>query len=175
MSKADKQFSMPLEPKYFWLSWGVLFFILAVFGGLAVLFAMLKALPPSVFYVHTIIGVMVVAVFPFAYLAAPRGVALSGDDLVIQKTIGPVRVPLQDVTEADVQELTGVIRTMGVGGFYGAWGQMKSEEIPKFEGYLTRSTQFVVLQRKGAPPLVLTPERPDEFVKELQARIHTEA
>ena len=171
MSSEAKLYPMSLSRQYFLFSWGVFAFMVAVFVGVGVLLSSIPSVPPYSLYFLYVIAPMILCVFPAVYVASPRALALTDTTLTVKKWMGPVELRLTDITGARVEELSGVIRVMGVGGFYGAWGEMKCKELDSFEGYLTRSKRYVVLERKGQKPLVVTPNNANDFVQDVIQRL----
>lgn len=173
MSETRAQFPMSMDRKFTLFTWGVVLFQTSIFVGLGVVFWSLSSLPPYVFYVHCAIAALVLGIMPFVYFATPRSLSLTETSLNIHTAMGRAReMPLHDIAGVRVETLSRIIRTMGVGGMFGAWGEMKSEELPQFEGYITRSNKHVILERTNDKPLVLTPDDPEAFAQALQQQLN---
>jgi hypothetical protein len=52
---------------------------------------------------------------------------------------------------------------IGVGGLWGAFGWIWSSKRGSIETYISRTDELVWIARRDALPLLLTPERPEEF------------
>jgi hypothetical protein len=102
---------------------------------------------------------------------APRGFAVNDIELVIDRAMRPVKIPLSSVTEvrhlADL-EMAGTVRTMGASGFYAHYGWFWNKQLGKFLLYSCRFNGLVLL-RAGKEVFVLGPEDPESFVTELRA------
>jgi hypothetical protein len=102
-----------------------------------------------------------VVVLAGAWAMAPRELVVEGGELRIERRLWPaLRVPLADVERASpIDSLgKGVLRLGGVGGFFGSYGFFRSEKLGWFRLYGTRRGQAVLIARRGALPLVVTPD-----------------
>ena len=102
---------------------------------------------------------------------APRGFALNDIELVIDRAMRPIRIPLSSVTEvrrvADA-EMKGTLRTMGASGFYAHYGWFWNRALGKFRQYACRF-DALVLVRAGTAVFVLGPEDPEGFEADVRA------
>ena len=102
---------------------------------------------------------------------APRGFALNDIELLIDRALYPLKIPLSSVTEtrrlADA-EMKGTLRTMGASGFYAHYGWFWNRALGKFRLYACRFDNLVLV-RAGNKVFVLGPEDPDSFVADLRA------
>ncbi len=173
MNSNTQRFSMSPDPNTIVFSVGLLAFLVGVFWGIGYLLGSIPSVPSYALYLHYGIAGLVIAIFPIVYMAGPRNLELTDRSLTVHKTLGAVSYSLHNVKSVRVEELTGLIRTMGVGGFFGSWGEMKSHQIDKFEGYITRSGPYVVVERTDGWPLVVTPTDVEGFVVALKERLAT--
>ena len=63
----------------------------------------------------------------------------------------------------------GQLYRVGAGGLWGGFGLLWRPGT-KVEFYSSRMDGWVLIQRQGRPPLLITPERPDELVALLSSR-----
>jgi len=63
------------------------------------------------------------------------------------------------------------IRLVGAGGLWGVFGLCWSKGLGKFDAYVCRSDAMVLVAFQGRRPLLITPERPEEFIAALESRI----
>lgn len=107
-------------------------------------------------------------------LLAPGQYAVKASAVVIRR-LGPnIRIPLDDITEvgvADKGTFRGAIRMMASGGLFGYFGKFRSPELGKFDAYVTRWEGLVLIRRKSANPVVLSPDEPDKFAGAIQAAL----
>jgi hypothetical protein len=103
---------------------------------------------------------LVVGTFAVAYAMAPRALVVEGGELRIERRLWPaLRVSLADVERASpIDSLGGALRLGGVGGYFGSYGFFRSETLGWFRLYGTRRGQAVLIARRGAMPLVVTPD-----------------
>ncbi|MCX5792790.1 MAG: PH domain-containing protein [Elusimicrobia bacterium] len=125
---------------------------------------------PSVWLILSVVFFMWAIAF-FTRGLAPRGFALNDIELVIDRAMRPIRIPLSSVTEvrrvADA-EMKGTLRTMGASGFYAHYGWFWNRALGKFRLYACRF-DALVLVRAGTAVFVLGPEDPESFEADVRA------
>lgn len=98
----------------------------------------------------------------------PKSFELSAEGLRI---IWPWRsklIPAEQLLSARMisrGEVGWPMRLFGAGGFMGGFGLFWSKKIGKFDLYASRFDTFVLVQRRGHRPLLITPDRPEVFVE----------
>jgi hypothetical protein len=73
---------------------------------------------------------------------------------------------ITDVRRVEARDLGVLLRTCGAGGLWGGFGWFWSRRVGTVLAYVSRS-DGLVLVRMGERKLLLSPERPDEFVRAL--------
>jgi hypothetical protein len=92
---------------------------------------------------------------------SPHALVVEDDVLRIERRFWPaLRVSLATIEKASpIASLgKGVLRTGGVGGFFGSFGLFRSDDLGWFRLYATRRGQAVVIRRNGRLPIVVTPD-----------------
>jgi hypothetical protein len=111
-----------------------------------------------------------------AVYARPSRFVLSPEGL---RVVWPVRermIPLRDLAGVEVLDRSqfrarfGLGVRIGAGGFLGGFGWLKTGP-QTFDFYVSRVDRYALVQVRGGNPLLITPERLDEFVRELQALV----
>jgi Bacterial PH domain len=59
---------------------------------------------------------------------------------------------------------------VGVGGLFGTFGLLWTTKRGWMSAYATTTNDWVLLERAGGWPLLISPERPDDFVRALKPR-----
>jgi len=103
---------------------------------------------------------LLVGTFAVAYAMAPRALVVEDGELRIERRFWPaLRVSLADVERASPITSVGfALRLGGVGGYFGSYGFFRSDKLGWFRLYGTRRGQAVLIARRGALPLVVTPD-----------------
>jgi hypothetical protein len=81
--------------------------------------------------------------------------------------IADVRV----ITQAELREEVGRGGRVGAGGLWGGFGWLWSTRRGIVQMYISRTDEFVWIERSGGRPWLITPERPDAFVRALSPTI----
>jgi hypothetical protein len=107
-----------------------------------------------------------------AALLAPRGYCIEASALRIERRLGSIVIPLASIRKVEplpAEKLAGVWRVFGTAGFFGYFGRFRNRPLGSFRMYATRSHGYVLVAADR--PVVLTPDRPVEFVAELRRRL----
>ena len=106
------------------------------------------------------------AVF-IAYGFIPKRIAVSNDQILVKNLFGSVLININEIETIDKIEKTGLnLRTFGVGGLFGYFGYFNGGEI----WYVTNPHKKVKMILKSGKTYFISPENPDDFVKEVQQR-----
>jgi len=76
-----------------------------------------------------------------------------------------------DIVEAamvDRDQLGSMIRLFGAGGLFGGFGLFRSSRLANLDVYISRSDGLVLIRRRSARPLLISPQRPEDFVRAMQ-------
>ncbi len=104
------------------------------------------------------------------YLLRPNNYSVSSDKLLIHRMIKDVEIDrnnIQSVQEIDESQVKDSIRTFGAGGFFGSFGTFWNSKLGKMTWYVTRKNNFVLVETKDQKKIILTPDKPVEFVASL--------
>lgn len=108
-------------------------------------------------------------VLPLSAALAPRGYALAGSSLVLERALRPLSIPLAQIRRAGTLPegaLKGAARAGGASGMFGYTGRYKSERLGTYRLFATRRSGLVVVDTVRER-LVLSPENPGRFVETL--------
>jgi len=107
-------------------------------------------------------------------LWAPKRYRISDSAVIVHKWIGDELIPFEKITSVEILDsgevFSGDLRAMGIGGYHGIYGTFTGGALSSFRALVTNYGPLVVLRMKREYPIVLSPERPNEFVRELNSR-----
>jgi hypothetical protein len=120
--------------------------------------------------------VMSMAILPLIaliiiFLLRPNNYSVSSDKLLIHRALSNVEISRNDiysVREIDESEVKNSVRTFGVGGFFGNFGKFWNGKLGSMTWYVTRKNNFVLVETKDQKKIILTPDKPEEFVASFQ-------
>lgn len=78
-----------------------------------------------------------------------------------------LREDILSVEPAQIRQFGFMLR-VGAGGLWGAFGYFYSFAMGGLDGYFSHTQGLVLIRMKHSRPLLITPERAEEFIKELQ-------
>jgi hypothetical protein len=113
------------------------------------------------------IAIPLILVFVIVYLLRPNNYSISSDKLLIHRMLGDVEIDrnhIQSVEEIDESQVKNSLRTFGVGGFFGSFGKFWNGKLGSMTWYVTRKNNFVLVETKDQKKIILTPDKPEEFV-----------
>lgn len=102
---------------------------------------------------------------------APRGYVVGDGFLTVQRPVGSVRIPLDDIREARPAapgDLSGCIRLMGSGGVFGYFGLFRTSKLGVSRWFVTDRSKAIVVFTSPRT-LVLSPADTDGFLKAIGA------
>jgi hypothetical protein len=103
---------------------------------------------------------------------APRGFALEGGQVRVERWLRPVVFPLASVRAVAVlgpDALRGSLRLGGTSGLFGHFGHFWSRDLGAYRLYATSSRRLVLVDTAGGR-FVLSPEPAKRFAEEVLAR-----
>jgi len=113
------------------------------------------------------IAFLPVILFFVVYLFRPNNYSISNDKLLIHRILGNIEIQrnnIQSVQEIDESQVKNSLRTFGVGGFFGSFGKFWNSKLGNMTWYVTRKNNFVLVETKDKKKIILTPDKPEEFV-----------
>ena len=112
--------------------------------------------------VFEIISLALVAIF------APGHYLLNSSGIKIKRVVGCIDIPVDSITSVEMMDESmskGSIRLMASGGFFGFFGRFRSPALGAYSVYATRGENLVLIRRKDAIPIVLSPDDPEGFIE----------
>jgi Bacterial PH domain len=127
--------------------------------------------PEDAQYTITFTVILVGILLMIAFLIRPNNYSVSSDKLLIHRMISNVEIDrnnIKSVQEIDESQVKNSLRTFGVGGFFGSFGKFWNSKLGNMTWYVTRKNNFVLVETKDQKKIILTPDKPEEFVASFQ-------
>lgn len=115
----------------------------------------------------------IVAIYFATYAFKPIDYNITNDKLVIHRTIKNVIIKRQDIKRVapiNKDQMKWTIRTFGVGGFFGYYGLFVNSKLGDMTWYATRRDKTVLIETIDDKKLIVTPDEPEAFIKQLNER-----
>jgi len=119
--------------------------------------------------IKIIVPVLIVSIYVFTFLYAPKAYIVTSDALCVVRRINKKEIYKQQIKSARVlnaNELQGIIRVFGVGGLFGYFGKFHQSNFGSLTLYATRRDRCVLLMTDDKK-IIVTPDEPAEFIKAL--------
>lgn len=145
-------------------------------AALTALFVGIAALEFATFSEEARIGAWVsttifILVYGAAYIYRPMGYTLTDSELIIHRPISDVTYTLATFKSIEViprENLKFTIRTFGVGGLWGYFGQFYNGAYGSMTWYVTRRDQLVLIKTNQKKSILLSPDNIDSFTNALE-------
>ncbi len=116
--------------------------------------------------------IIILGVLFGSYLYAPRSFSVSEDGVRINRFVSPIFIPIRTikgVRQARREDLQKSLRTFGVGGLFGSFGNYYSKGLGSYRLYATNYENAVILY--AGEIYVLTPDQSLEFIEAVQTQL----
>ena len=147
------------------LAKGVTIGITIVFAFVIIILCSIIKETGTVIPICIIILLLLIYFIVFAY--RPINYVVSADSIIIHRPVLDVKISrdtIKSVELLDKEKMYGVIRTFGVGGLFGYYGQFYNSKIGSMTWYATRQNNTVLVRTIDNKNIVLTPDEPEKFV-----------
>src|SRR5262249_31431801 len=122
-------------------------------------------------------GLFVIAVYMWVWLRfRPSVFVVHADALEILWPLKRRRILCTDIVSVrlmnrrELRDTVGFGMRVGAGGLWGGFGWVWTTRRGIVQMYVPRTDGFVWIERKSNRPWMITPERPEEFVRTLSTR-----
>ena len=121
---------------------------------------------------HSVVaGCLCAVILVGAYAWSPRGYAISGGSIEVNRLIGNARIPLDGLREARAatkDDFRGCLRLFGNGGLFGFYGLFRTSKLGKSTWYVTNRGKAVVVVT-GAKTALFSPDDVAGFIAAIGA------
>ena len=166
MATIERRFPMSLDRANRAITLAVLFVCGAVLGLQVVLCR------PPVQWIPILTAILLLPTLAVCWALAPTGIAVDGSALCIERRgWRALEIPLGEIAaleSAPAVRPLGTVRLFGVGGFFGTFGLMWSRSLGRFRAYATQNAPSLLVRRRGALPLLVTPDDPQALMAALR-------
>jgi hypothetical protein len=133
-----------------------------------------KANNKGVRIAHVLTFLLLIMPPVYSYLYHPQKYVLGNFDLFIKRPIGDVIIHVKDIREMRPvmdYEMKGTIRTFGVGGLFGYFGNYHNAKIGSFTMYGSQRNYWVIIYTKQGDVIMLTPDDPIAFIDRVKMKM----
>ena len=147
---------------------GITIFITALFAFIAGALSIVNVNTDAAHPIYVDIILLIIYCLAFAF--RPAGYKITGDTLIICRPISNVQINRTDIKKVEMldnKELSGTIRTFGVGGLFGYYGFFANYTLGSMTWYATRRDKGVLITTINNKKIVVTPDEQAAFVDAL--------
>lgn len=115
------------------------------------------------------LAILLLVIYLICMLLKPLSYEITEDKLIIRRLIRSVHVNRSDIESLELKDksdLTGTIRTFGVGGLFGWYGKFANSQFGDMTWYVTRRDKPVLIIKKDSKKILISPDEAEAFVKE---------
>ena len=135
-------------------------FAIIIVGQYSIISDAGKAIP-----IYTTTALMLIYFLTFAF--RPINYILTNDTLIVHRLLLNVKIDrtqIKSVELIDKEKIKTSLRTFGVGGLFGYFGNFVNMDLGKMTWYATRRDKVVLVQTIDNRKIILTPNEPEKFV-----------
>ena len=118
--------------------------------------------------IHSGILLFFIAIIIGTYLYSPKGYAIHDNSLIIKRPIGELTINMSDIVEVrkiEKGEMSGTIRTFGVGGLFGYYGKLRNSTFGNMTYYVSQRKNMILLKTVTDKKIVISPDSIDMVEK----------
>lgn len=117
------------------------------------------------------VALLLILVYAATYAYQPVCYKIKDRNVIVHRHLSDVvvlRSDIKNIELIDKQKLKGSIRTFGVGGVFGYFGQFLNRDLGCMTWYATqRNHNAVLIELNNNKKIILTPDEPEQFVQQL--------
>jgi hypothetical protein len=113
--------------------------------------------------------VTLLAIYFIAFVFRPIYYKITNDKLIIHRLITDVKIDRQNIRTVeliDKNKISWSLRTFGVGGLFGYFGNFANSKLGRMTWYATRRDRTVLVVTNDNKKIILTPDDPRKFVSD---------
>ena len=114
---------------------------------------------------------LLIIIYFITYLYRPVCYCIENNKIVVHRPASDITILRSDVKKVELindNKLRGTIRTFGVGGLFGYFGQFINTELGCMTWYATkRSNESVLIELTNNKKIIVTPDEPQQFINDL--------
>lgn len=118
------------------------------------------------------VGSLIFISATITFSISPKNYLINDRELIINKRIGKVIVPLKDIVEIKIvtTELNNSVRTFGVSGLFGHFGRFEAPEIGAFNMYSGDFSNNILIVT-GDKKYIISPVNREQFIKTFEKKV----
>src|SRR5258708_2546352 len=134
------------------------FVVLALIGRMSVKALFVAGGDTVLVLFHSGIILLFILIIAFSYLFSTQSYAVENGNLIIKRPIGDRIISINDVVEihpVEKGEMTGTIRTFGVGGLFGYYGKYYNKRFGSLTLYTTQRHNRIFIRTKSGDKIII--------------------
>ncbi len=120
-----------------------------------------------------VIILLLFLIYLITYLYSPKSYFIRNKSIVVHRPVSDITLLQSDIRHIEVissQKLKGAVRTFGVGGMFGYFGQFLNKEIGCMTWYAThRENAVVLIEMNNDKKIIISPDESEQFVKQFMS------
>ena len=112
----------------------------------------------------------ILAIYFATFFYRPIRYDITNEQLVIHRTIKDVIIKRRDIKRVEPvnkDQMKWTIRTFGIGGLFGYFGLFVNSKLGDMTWYATRRDKTILIETIDDKKLIVTPDEPEAFIKQL--------
>ena len=92
---------------------------------------------------------------------------MTNDKFIIHRLIKDVKIDRKNIKSIELidrQKISWSLRTFGIGGLFGYFGNFANSKMGRMTWYATRRDRTVLVVTNGGKKIILTPDDPEKLI-----------
>ncbi|HTE28163.1 PH domain-containing protein [Flavitalea sp.] len=122
----------------------------------------------NIYLVRIGVIMLLVTFILICYLLSTKSYKLTADQITITRPLRSFSIKLADIIKVELlspEQLSGLIRTFGVGGMFGYYGKYYSSKLGPINLYTTQRRNRIMIVTKANVAIVISPDDPSLYQK----------
>ncbi|MBY0477742.1 MAG: PH domain-containing protein [Chitinophagaceae bacterium] len=107
-------------------------------------------------------------IYLFVLFFKPAGYRISDRTVFINRIVGEKKIlfsSIEHISTIRKKEVKGTIRTFGVGGLFGYFGEFSNSKFGRMTWYVTHMDRLILITTTDKRHFIISPDKQDEFIR----------
>jgi len=118
-----------------------------------------------------ILSVLLLAVYLKAFLFRALSYEITDEALIVHRPLKNISFPRKNLNKVEIVDKSKMqchSHSLRINGLFGYFGKFENHNLGNFILYATRKDKTVLIQTTDNKIIILTPDKPSRFIKELK-------
>ncbi len=124
-------------------------------------------------FTSLLVACLLLLIYIITYCYHPLSYQVKNNNVVVHRYASDVVLHCSEIKNIQIinqQKLSGAVRTFGVGGMFGYFGQFLNRDLGCMTWYATRrDNKAILIEMNNRKKIIITPDMPEQFIQQFTA------